>query len=215
MKSTLEMVREWHDKFGVVLPTKPKFDKDNCALRISLLTEEKNELQEASFTNNPLEILDALCDCRYVLDGAILHTGMAEMVGDMSKGTIVTRYMASLKFDVAARIQLYSIKIKYLSWKFLDKNEIEIAQAFRDLDLVLKGLVYATGMDKVFAAAFCKVHENNTDKVWTTQEMAACADKEIRFHKCDWREGFIARNSIGKIIKPPTHKKVNLSEFIQ
>lgn len=77
MKTTLEMVQEFHDTYGLPVHAEPNLTCEQTKqLRINLLQEELNELKEALENNDPLETLDALIDLQYVLDGAFLSFGM-------------------------------------------------------------------------------------------------------------------------------------------
>lgn len=78
-KTTLEMVQEFHETYG--LPVKPVpdiSDKKTNALRINLLAEELDELKEALKDGDLVEVLDALIDLQYVLDGAFLSFGLQD-----------------------------------------------------------------------------------------------------------------------------------------
>ena len=76
-KSTLDAVQEFHEAFD--LPVKDHMDisdpKTNL-LRINLLAEELDELKEALDAGDMVEVLDALTDLQYVLDGAYLSFGL-------------------------------------------------------------------------------------------------------------------------------------------
>jgi predicted HAD superfamily Cof-like phosphohydrolase len=76
---SLSSVAEFHSTFKHPILSKPQIpDSKRCALRVSLLTEEVKELEEAIADQNLVEIADALCDIQYVLSGAILEFGMAD-----------------------------------------------------------------------------------------------------------------------------------------
>ncbi len=73
-------IGEFHAAFGVPIretPTIPK--EDECALRVSLLQEELNELVIALGHLDIVETLDALCDLQVVLDGTFLQFGMGSI----------------------------------------------------------------------------------------------------------------------------------------
>ena len=77
---TIELAREFHSSFG--LPDLPKPDLSNravCQLRLDLLTEELNELREGIEKSDPVEVLDALTDIQYVLDGTYLSLGFSHL----------------------------------------------------------------------------------------------------------------------------------------
>lgn len=80
----LSSVARFHDTFSLPILDKPKIpDSKRCALRISLLQEELNELKEALDDNDLIETADALADLQYVLSGAILEFGLAESFKDI------------------------------------------------------------------------------------------------------------------------------------
>jgi predicted HAD superfamily Cof-like phosphohydrolase len=79
-KSTLEQVQKFHETYG--LPVKPSpdiSDEKTNALRINLLAEELDELKEALEAGDMVEVLDALTDLQYVLDGTYLSFGMQSL----------------------------------------------------------------------------------------------------------------------------------------
>jgi predicted HAD superfamily Cof-like phosphohydrolase len=74
--NSLDLVREFHDAFGVVSHDTPNvFDRDANALRLRLLAEELDELAAALAKCDAVAALDALTDLQYVLDGAYLALG--------------------------------------------------------------------------------------------------------------------------------------------
>lgn len=79
----LNQVAEFHRTFKHPILSDPQIpSKDRCDLRVELIREELNELQEAIDNNDLVEVADALCDIQYVLSGAVLEFGM----GDKFKG---------------------------------------------------------------------------------------------------------------------------------
>jgi predicted HAD superfamily Cof-like phosphohydrolase len=76
---SLISVAEFHTTFKHPIEEKPVIPSPNrCKLRVSLLQEELNELQEAIDNNDLVGIADALCDLQYVLSGAILEFGLGQ-----------------------------------------------------------------------------------------------------------------------------------------
>lgn len=74
---SIEYVAEFHDAFDQPIVDKPNVSDDDLnQLRIKLLEEELNELTCALLAHDPVEVLDALTDLQYVLDGAYLSLGM-------------------------------------------------------------------------------------------------------------------------------------------
>ena len=76
-KTTIECVAEFHRSFGLpVSETVNISDGKVNQLRINLLQEELDELKEALADGDLVEVLDALTDLQYVLDGAVLSFGL-------------------------------------------------------------------------------------------------------------------------------------------
>ena len=75
----LNQVAAFHRLFKHPVIDSPSIpDPKRCELRVSLIREELEELEEAIQQKDLVEIADALCDIQYVLSGAILEFGMAE-----------------------------------------------------------------------------------------------------------------------------------------
>lgn len=80
----LEMVAEFHKTFKAPILNTPQIpSSDRCKLRISLLQEELNELQEAINNNDLIEVADAFADIQYVLSGAILEFGLGDKFNEL------------------------------------------------------------------------------------------------------------------------------------
>jgi predicted HAD superfamily Cof-like phosphohydrolase len=76
-KTTLEQVQEFHETYGLPVEAAQTLnDEKTQALRVNLLAEEVEELKEALEDGDILEVLDALTDIQYVLDGAYLSFGL-------------------------------------------------------------------------------------------------------------------------------------------
>lgn len=76
-KSTLEYVQVFHETYGLPVKDRPDIsDPKTNVLRVNLLQEEVDELKEALEAGDMVEVLDALTDIQYVLDGAYLSFGL-------------------------------------------------------------------------------------------------------------------------------------------
>lgn len=74
---SLSSVAEFHETFKHPILDKPSIPAaKRAALRVSLLTEELKELEQAIAAGDMVEIADAFCDLQYVLSGAILEFGL-------------------------------------------------------------------------------------------------------------------------------------------
>lgn len=80
VQSTLDRVKIFHETYGLPVKNAPDIsDKKTNQLRINLLEEEVQELKEALENNDIVEVLDALTDIQYVLDGAYLSFGLQNL----------------------------------------------------------------------------------------------------------------------------------------
>jgi predicted HAD superfamily Cof-like phosphohydrolase len=76
---SLNQVAEFHRTFQHPIKENPGIPSPTrCKLRVSLIAEELDELQEAIEDGDLVEIADALCDIQYVLSGAVLEFGLGE-----------------------------------------------------------------------------------------------------------------------------------------
>jgi predicted HAD superfamily Cof-like phosphohydrolase len=77
-------VAQFHEVFKHPILDKPTVpSKERCSLRVELIQEELNELQQAIIDNDIVEIADALCDIQYVLAGAVLEFGLKDKFADL------------------------------------------------------------------------------------------------------------------------------------
>ena len=75
----LNQVAEFHRTFKHPIEPTPLIPApERCRLRVSLLREELQELEDAIADNDLVEVADALCDIQYVLAGAVLEFGLGE-----------------------------------------------------------------------------------------------------------------------------------------
>lgn len=79
-KTTLEQVQEFHETYGLPVKDAPDLTCEQTnKLRINLIAEELEELQDALADGDIVEVLDALTDLQYVLDGAYLSFGLHDV----------------------------------------------------------------------------------------------------------------------------------------
>jgi predicted HAD superfamily Cof-like phosphohydrolase len=75
----LNQVAEFHRTFKHPVLEKPAIPaQERCDLRVALLAEELQELQQAIDSSDIVGIADALCDIQYVLSGAVLEFGLGD-----------------------------------------------------------------------------------------------------------------------------------------
>lgn len=109
----LNQVAEFHRTFQhPILPSPQIPSKARCDLRVSLISEELKELQEAIEKNDIVEVADALCDIQYVLAGAVLEFGLGEkfrQLFDEVQRSNMSKACHSLE-EAQATIEYYAAK---------------------------------------------------------------------------------------------------------
>lgn len=84
MNDFLEKVKCFHEMFNApVLETPQIPSKKRCDLRISLISEELDEMKEAIENGDVVEVADALGDLMVVLCGSILEFGMGDKFNEI------------------------------------------------------------------------------------------------------------------------------------
>lgn len=81
LRSSREMVHEFNATYGISEAEVPCIE--NAALNVlttGMLKEELQELIDALNAGDATEVLDALADLQYVLDGAVIRFGFARVI---------------------------------------------------------------------------------------------------------------------------------------
>lgn len=89
MPSESEMVAEFHDAFGLGATHTP-------ALWVKLINEERDELIEALINQDFVEILDAICDLKYVVNGLGICLGFDPEILDLAAAEVHRSNMTKL-----------------------------------------------------------------------------------------------------------------------
>jgi len=78
MNRQIEQVKKFHQAFGHPVRTKPTFlPEERVEMRIDILREEIDELEEAMKNNDIVSVADAIIDSMYILIGHALEYGIA------------------------------------------------------------------------------------------------------------------------------------------
>lgn len=84
MQKQLNQVKLFMTTFGQQVRSKPELpSKAEMELRIKLLREEVDELEEAFKKGDLVEVADAYTDIRYILEGGVLQCGMADIAEEL------------------------------------------------------------------------------------------------------------------------------------
>lgn len=77
MTNEQRMVAEFHKTFGIAVESRPTIpDEPTCTLRVRLIQEEFDELQEALRQRDPVAVAKELADLLYVVYGTAVSCGI-------------------------------------------------------------------------------------------------------------------------------------------
>jgi predicted HAD superfamily Cof-like phosphohydrolase len=77
MIESQQMVQEFHETFDIPVESIPMIPSEKVkSLRVKLIQEELNELEEALDNNDMVEVADALGDILYVVFGSAVSIGI-------------------------------------------------------------------------------------------------------------------------------------------
>jgi predicted HAD superfamily Cof-like phosphohydrolase len=80
MRRDIEQVKEFHEVFNhAVSPMPVLLTSKDIKTRLNLIKEEVQELEDALNDLDIVEVLDALCDINYVVNGTILACGLQDV----------------------------------------------------------------------------------------------------------------------------------------
>jgi hypothetical protein len=189
------LVKDFHETFEVKSykgPDNAPFEVHK--LRARLIREELKEYHDAFDT---LECLDALCDSLYVVAGTAV-TYSTPLVALPYYGEYGSDYL-----DAGARPLLNDLDSMFPCQKNLS---VSISLYINKLE--------CTAVHRKFRIqeAFMAVHINNMDKLWSFNPLDKLA--VLPYTVKAKGDKYLVKDAGGKVIKPPDHKKVDLSEFI-
>ncbi len=201
MRTTLEMVHEFHVAFQLLdqLVDRPGIpDAKVRLLRVQCLTEEISEFAHAIGKEDRVEVLDALTDIQYFLDGAYLIFGLQDEKID---GQPHVHY--TLPSPPRAYYALPSANDTLFNMQYLLGDTLRLSRVNNVLDARITlntfqahlNLVYKDcGMYGVKQAAFEEVHRSNMTKLGPG--------------------GYPVRDASGRVVKPEGWVGPQLAQFV-
>lgn len=179
---------------------------EQWTFRKSLLEEEIRELKQAIADNNRVEILDALCDIKYVNDGT------ANMIGFSLSECGVSWTLMSLFYDNFDKHNTDLILY-----------EISVHEPFMISDIDFKVILIANilkfKLDN-FKTALLRVHESNMSKFCKTEEEAnetvkSYFEKGIETYFKLVNDYYVVyRSEDNKVLKSINYKPVDLTDLV-
>lgn len=150
---SIEQVREFNTTFGVRMSETPNVRLPEAPLRVELIREELEELQEAVDNLDIVEIADALGDIQYVAHGAVLVFGLEKLVSE-------TSHSAGLQIGNS---QEDRSTIQDLRWGILYNSQLMVARTLKD---VLTGVDRLADMYNIdLVAVVDAIHKSNMSKL--------------------------------------------------
>lgn len=140
----LNDVAQFHSTFELPIEAHPCIpEPQRCALRVSLLQEELNELKEAIANEDLVEVADALCDIQYVLAGAILEFGLGDCFKDLFEEVQRSNMSKTCEsLAIAQRTQAYYLSEKNTPSEIVKKGDAYLVYRRADRK-VLKSIDYS------------------------------------------------------------------------
>jgi predicted HAD superfamily Cof-like phosphohydrolase len=81
MKKQIELLKQFHTAFGHPVESKPTFlSDDRLGLRIALIQEELNEVEEAMMVNYHPDIIKEISDLLVVVFGTVIECGYQDLI---------------------------------------------------------------------------------------------------------------------------------------
>lgn len=207
MKKHQNLVKEFHQAAGQPVAEKiTTLHPDRLKLRLALIAEEAKELEEAVFSSDRVETLDALCDLQYVVCGKAVEEGVT--MADQNDIDTTTSKLIS-KMD---KFQAIDVILKTVNSK--------ISSSYNAHKIVYLASLF--GFDeRVFFAAFKAVHESNMSKFCRSE---AEADETVKnyfgqdifsYWKKNEQTGTytIYRSGDDKVLKSINYTPVDLREL--
>lgn len=161
MNAQQELVAEFHRAFGHPVEEKPVWPTAELVeLRIRLIIEELDELEEAIVARNIIDVADALGDLTYVVHGMALTFGLVLQCAFMeikAKARFPERSVAKSAFksvrDNVRRVQMAVRR----------RESYSLRCALEDLLVAIYSMADAFGIPIV--AVFEEVHRSNMSKL--------------------------------------------------
>ena len=170
--STLRDVADFHRLFKAPVLSEPTIpNAKRCALRVSLLQEELNELKEAIAQEDLVEVADALADIAYVLSGAVHEFNLGSRFADL--------------FDEVQRSNMSKACSSLEEAEATVSHYARLGQPARIEQVGDKWLVYRTADSKVYAAT-ASAPKHSTHNHQTHRRCLRCSSRWIT-RRPSWR----------------------------
>lgn len=200
-----QKVREFQIASGQPVSDTPReLTKEEYDFRDNLLREEIRELQYAIVDNNRVEILDALCDIKYVNDGTANQEGFTQDDEIIEHG--YSDWVCDNKDILKANLD---------SFDYLNSKDCDI------INEIVYALAYAFGFSLYnFKTALDRVHESNMSKfcydIKTAEKTRDFYSKQgiDTYIEPKEKKFVVYRSGDGKVLKSVEYHPVYLEDLV-
>lgn len=143
MKSSIELVQEFHEVFNHLVAETPILPNAATVLfRTNFIKEELDELADAVAENDIIGVADALGDIQYVLDGYFLNCGLHGKKDAILQAIHTSNMSKACKDQPHAEATIESLKNTGTEAYFEKVGDFYIVKRTSD-DKVMKALGYS------------------------------------------------------------------------
>lgn len=200
-----QLVRQFHETFGLTINDTPTLSPKDDALRINLIQEELDELKEGIANNDRVEIADALADLAYVIYGAGVTYG----------------FILLDPFVMEATIPGMELRLSGIESALRDGSQVAVQCG---LESLLEDVNYFAEIHEIpLDAVFTEVHRSNMSKLWTDVEVEITTGDELdgvsevehegntyTFVGGDSSRLWLVKRADGKVLKSPSYSPADI-----
>lgn len=197
----IDRVIEFHETYACFINdmrSMDNFDKSLVTQRYNLINEEVGELIAAIIDGDRLEMLDALTDIEYVVDGTYLTFGMTRYNlkdFDYAEGKqAVVKQISSMGNHMSLPFLMMGAVVMMVE-EYMNNDIDGVEESLYGMSVILDVMFEEYEFSDVREAAGVEVHRSNMSKL---------SEEGRPIH----------RESDGKVMKGPNYFKPNLRQFI-
>lgn len=165
----LDQVREWSIAFGAYVADEPSYPgKAIAALRVSLIEEEIDELEESVLKRDAVATLDALCDLEYVVQGSFLAFGLDRTIRSLQEHHLQEVLLRPIGLNLKS-VESVIVGMRQQVGKLYiglgEKSGPQIQEALSNLLHKIDMSFAISGLEPIRREAFDHVHFCNLSKL--------------------------------------------------
>lgn len=206
---TLQGVLLFHEVFGQYISEEitVNIPEDVKRLRHNLMSEEYLELLKAEGENDVIEVADALCDLKYVLNGTIIAHGLHNVWGEL--------YPAYEKLLKAYKQHVFRLD------DYIYSSDENFVIVLLKLDYFIKCKIEAHGLNGLFDNLFAEVQRSNMSKTCRSLAVAEATVEHYKVHHATTSHikpkgdiFLVYRNHDMKVLKSIEYSPADIARFL-